>query len=152
MPSVFSVNLDMRGHRELGLEIDPSEKTFIKVAQVNRGVFDEWNVAHVPQLHVRPGDLIISVNGTHADPQTLINDSQVRDHLRLQIRRPQPPEPPKAQRGAADMRPDLRPDLRRPISAQHVGRRSRSSTELRRAEPLPRPQQPRGTTLQRVAA
>jgi len=70
-----------------GLEIE-SIASMLLVAKLKRGPIRVWNQTRDPELCVRAGDRIVSVNGVEAEGNMLIEELRKDLHLRLVLRHP----------------------------------------------------------------
>lgn len=72
--------------QDLGLDVDYGDKTTLKVMKVKPGLVNEWNIAK-PDLEVRIGDRIVSVNGVGGTTDRIIGEVTTSSTLDLKVRR-----------------------------------------------------------------
>merc|ERR1719352_1545384 len=94
-PNEFTILLERTSRKSrLGLSLDTTA-TGLVVDKVDGGLVGAWNATN-PDLAVRPGDRVVSVNGWSADNVALTQMCERHDNLevtvlRMVFRRPFPP-------------------------------------------------------------
>jgi len=82
----FSVTLVKLGSvREVGVYLSLVDEIGLLVHNVQAGLVREWNRNH-PELLIRSGDCIVSVNGARGDPAELIKMLKQNNVLHLKVR------------------------------------------------------------------
>merc|ERR1740116_163007 len=56
---------------KIGLEVDRSEQTTLRIKNVKDGLIHQWNLEH-PDQPVKSGDRIVEVNGCQGDALSLL--------------------------------------------------------------------------------
>lgn len=84
----FSVNLDNKQKRALGVDFDCQDGSTLYVTAVKAGLIQSYNARAEPALRVDAGDFIMKVNGAEGECNKLINNVKKDSHLELVVRRP----------------------------------------------------------------
>lgn len=82
----WTVKLVKGDGSKLGIDVDLTENSRLMIEQVNKGLVADWNKANSGK-EVKPGDRIMSVNGTKDDAGAMAAVCQESQTLELLIRR-----------------------------------------------------------------
>lgn len=87
----FAVTLDKRGGEKLGVDVSHDHGDSLRVELVTGGLVEAWNAAHAerPELCVRPGDMIVEVNGQRGEVSVLVGQLASDQVLALRLARPE---------------------------------------------------------------
>lgn len=86
----YTVHVDTTGGEALGFDVSHDGGISLRVESITSGLVDAWNQAQtspVDALHVRPGDLLVDINGTRGSVRSLIGQLSTRQPLKMRFRR-----------------------------------------------------------------
>lgn len=87
-PNEFKVILDMSGKTILGIDVDWADGKTLYIKSVQLGAVHQWNLAHAPDLEVKPGDRVMAVNGRSGDTAAMVRECRNSGRLELRVRSP----------------------------------------------------------------
>eukprot|EP00420_Gonyaulax_spinifera_P014713 CAMPEP_0197906798 /NCGR_PEP_ID=MMETSP1439-20131203/63497_1 /TAXON_ID=66791 /ORGANISM="Gonyaulax spinifera, Strain CCMP409" /LENGTH=173 /DNA_ID=CAMNT_0043528191 /DNA_START=107 /DNA_END=628 /DNA_ORIENTATION=- len=84
----FQISLIRSEGASLGLDLEMRKPgVYIRVKEVKEeGLVSEWNASHGPDLQVKPGHLLVSVNGTSGTSQEVLDTLRTEQDLEITLR------------------------------------------------------------------
>jgi len=83
----FEIQLDRSSNKALGVTIDGDNDRgrSLLVETVKQGLVQDWNETCLPDQVVRPGDVIVAVNGEEGDSARMLAEAGTGRQLRLRV-------------------------------------------------------------------
>lgn len=81
----FTITLDRTDGSKLGIDVDHRDGTNLYIDSVSGGLVSEWNKQH-PDREVKPGGLILEVNGVCGEVLKMVDECKRRRPLVVRIR------------------------------------------------------------------
>merc|ERR1712107_354126 len=82
----ITINVEKREGKDLGIDVDFSDRQTFRLVRIKQGVLQDWNHSH-PSKQVRKDDRILAVNGIRGTTEKILSEVRRTSTYELVIQR-----------------------------------------------------------------